>query len=157
MAEPLIRDVFSVSVCAYDPFDLPASPLSGGAMKQSPALSKVARGDLCAGCGGCALVAPDAVTMEMTPPGYLRPRQSGPVRVREAKVSVEEEHQLRAGLDQVGELIAFLDHAPGAPRLTRQREDGFGAFVAGQPQACGQHRQHVNSAERAWCHQSEPE
>lgn len=57
-------------------------------MKQSPALSKVARGDLCAGCGGCALVAPDAVTMEMTPPGYLRPRQTGPVAAEaEAKIA----------------------------------------------------------------------
>jgi coenzyme F420 hydrogenase subunit beta len=41
------------------------------------ALARVERGNLCAGCGGCALVAPDAVQMEMRDPGYLRPVQTG--------------------------------------------------------------------------------
>lgn len=41
----------------------------------APSLARVLRGNLCAGCGGCALVAPGKVHMEMTPPGYLRPRQ----------------------------------------------------------------------------------
>lgn len=45
----------------------------------SPTLARVARGQLCSGCGGCALVAPGAVEMTMTPPGFLRPRQAGPV------------------------------------------------------------------------------
>lgn len=41
----------------------------------SPALKRVTRGNLCAGCGGCALVAPGKIEMVMTPPGYLRPHQ----------------------------------------------------------------------------------
>lgn len=68
-------------------------------MKQSPALSKVARGDLCAGCGGCALVAPDAVTMEMTPPGYLRPRQTAPL-------SAEAETRIAALCPGLGQSVA---------------------------------------------------
>lgn len=43
------------------------------------ALARVARGDLCAGCGACVALAPDALRMEMTPPGYLRPQTKGPV------------------------------------------------------------------------------
>ena len=38
-------------------------------------LKRVARGNLCAGCGGCALVAPGKIEMVMEPPGYLRPHQ----------------------------------------------------------------------------------
>ncbi len=45
----------------------------------APSLLRVQRGNLCAGCGGCALVAPDKVRMEMTSPGYLRPRQVAPI------------------------------------------------------------------------------
>jgi len=44
-------------------------------LTQSPALKRVARGNLCAGCGGCALVAPGKIEMVMSPPGYLRPQQ----------------------------------------------------------------------------------
>ncbi|WP_394198668.1 Coenzyme F420 hydrogenase/dehydrogenase, beta subunit C-terminal domain [Litoreibacter albidus] len=36
-------------------------------------LSKVLNGGLCAGCGGCAAVAPSAVSMRMTKDGFLRP------------------------------------------------------------------------------------
>lgn len=39
-------------------------------------LARVARGNLCAGCGGCAGLSPDKIVMEMAPPGYLRPRQT---------------------------------------------------------------------------------
>lgn len=45
----------------------------------SPALARVMRGDLCSGCGACALLAPDAVTMKMTPQGFLRPHQTAAV------------------------------------------------------------------------------
>ena len=41
----------------------------------SPALARVARGNLCSGCGGCALAAPGKVAMEMRAPGFLRPVQ----------------------------------------------------------------------------------
>lgn len=54
----------------------------------SPALARVRRGNLCAGCGGCALVAPGAVTMQMEPPGYLRPHQSAPLSAeQEARIA----------------------------------------------------------------------
>ncbi len=45
-------------------------------MTPSPSLARVARGNLCAGCGLCAGIAPQAVAMAMTPPGYLRPQQT---------------------------------------------------------------------------------
>ena len=49
----------------------------------APSLARVLRGNLCAGCGGCALVAPGKVDMEMTPPGYLRPRQRAALTAQE--------------------------------------------------------------------------
>ncbi len=45
----------------------------------SPALARVASGDLCAGCGACAALAPGRVTMQAVAPGYLRPQQSAPL------------------------------------------------------------------------------
>lgn len=45
-------------------------------MTPSTALARVARGDLCSGCGGCAAVAPDRIRMEMDAAGWLRPRQT---------------------------------------------------------------------------------
>ena len=44
-------------------------------MIPSPSLGRVARGHLCAGCGGCAVAAPGKIEMAMETPGYLRPRQ----------------------------------------------------------------------------------
>ncbi|HTI31115.1 MAG TPA: Coenzyme F420 hydrogenase/dehydrogenase, beta subunit C-terminal domain [Sphingomonas sp.] len=48
-------------------------------MTPSPTLSRVLKGELCAGCGLCASVAGDAVTLELAPPGYLRPRQTATI------------------------------------------------------------------------------
>lgn len=45
----------------------------------SPVLSRVLGGQLCAGCGGCAAVAPDAVRMAVSADGFLRPVQHGTV------------------------------------------------------------------------------
>ncbi|MFN4128287.1 MAG: hypothetical protein ACK4GC_00485, partial [Paracoccaceae bacterium] len=45
----------------------------------SSSLSRVARGNLCAGCGACAGLLPEAVTMATVAPGYLRPRQTAPL------------------------------------------------------------------------------
>ncbi|MBN2907075.1 MAG: Coenzyme F420 hydrogenase/dehydrogenase, beta subunit C-terminal domain [Rhodobacteraceae bacterium] len=42
-------------------------------------LARVERGNLCSGCGACALIAPDKIKMEIQPPGYLRPCQTGGV------------------------------------------------------------------------------
>lgn len=45
----------------------------------APSLDRVARGDLCAGCGGCQAIAPDAVVMTPSPDGYARPVQIAPL------------------------------------------------------------------------------
>ena len=44
-------------------------------MTPSPALTRVARGDTCSGCGLCASLAPAAVELTTVAPGYTRPRQ----------------------------------------------------------------------------------
>jgi coenzyme F420 hydrogenase subunit beta len=49
----------------------------------SPALARVARGDLCAGCGACAALAPGKVRMAMAAPGFLRPVQEAPLAAAE--------------------------------------------------------------------------
>jgi len=49
----------------------------------NPVLRRIARGDLCAGCGACGGVFPDKITMEIAPPGFLRPRQSAPLSAAE--------------------------------------------------------------------------
>lgn len=41
----------------------------------APSLARVARGKLCAGCGGCAALAPGKVEMAVAAPGFLRPVQ----------------------------------------------------------------------------------
>lgn len=38
-------------------------------------LARVARGNLCAGCGGCAVAAPGKIEMRLQAPGFLRPVQ----------------------------------------------------------------------------------
>lgn len=48
-------------------------------------LERIARGDLCAGCGACAGVFPDKIRMEMTQPGFLRPRQTAALDAAEAR------------------------------------------------------------------------
>ncbi len=45
----------------------------------SPTLARVAKGDLCAGCGGCAAIAPEKISMGKALPGYLRPAQAAPL------------------------------------------------------------------------------
>ncbi len=45
----------------------------------SPTLDRVVRSRLCAGCGLCASVAGDAVTMTLAPPGFARPVQTAPI------------------------------------------------------------------------------
>ena len=52
-------------------------------VSQSPVLSRVVKGDMCAGCGACAALAPGKVSMEVAAPGYLRPLQSATLEVSE--------------------------------------------------------------------------
>jgi coenzyme F420 hydrogenase subunit beta len=52
----------------------------------SPSLRRIAKGDLCSGCGACAAIGSGKVTMETAPPGFLRPVQSGPLTGGEERV-----------------------------------------------------------------------
>lgn len=49
----------------------------------SKILNRVAKGDLCSGCGACAGMFPDKITMQMAEPGFLRPRQSASLTTAE--------------------------------------------------------------------------
>ncbi|MGB3247143.1 MAG: Coenzyme F420 hydrogenase/dehydrogenase, beta subunit C-terminal domain [Sulfitobacter sp.] len=66
-------------------FDAEKNPMSEArtTTPQSPALARVAKGDLCAGCGACAALAPDKVAMAVAEPGFLRPIQSAPLSMQE--------------------------------------------------------------------------
>lgn len=70
----------------------------------SPALARVARGDLCAGCGGCAALAPDKVRMRLADPGYLRPDQQAPL-------SPQEEDGIAAVCPGLGQQVEAGDRA----------------------------------------------
>jgi len=65
---------------------------------QSAALARVAKGDLCAGCGACAALAPGKVRMDVAEPGYLRPVQSAPL-------SPEEEAGIQAVCPGLGQKV----------------------------------------------------
>lgn len=45
----------------------------------SPALNAVLSGKLCSGCGLCAGISDGSVELELSPPGFLRPRQTAPL------------------------------------------------------------------------------
>lgn len=48
-------------------------------VSQSATLRRVIRGDLCAGCGACAGLFPDKISMTSSATGWPRPRQSAPL------------------------------------------------------------------------------
>lgn len=50
----------------------------------SDPLARVLKGRLCTGCGGCTQIS-DAITMEETPPGWLRPNAARPLTPDEAR------------------------------------------------------------------------
>jgi len=64
----------------------------------SPALGKVDRGALCAGCGGCALAAPGKIEMRYSGSGYLRPVQTAPF-------SAEEENRVMNTCPGLGQAV----------------------------------------------------
>ena len=51
----------------------------------SDPLARVLKGNLCAGCGACAALAPGDVTMEVAPPGFLRPKAARALTVEEGR------------------------------------------------------------------------
>jgi len=90
----------------------PAAVSRGGAAP-SRSLARVARGDLCAGCGGCAALAPGAVEMTVAPPGYLRPRQTGPVSAEQDAAIA----RICPGLTQIVEAAGRIDDPLWGPYL----------------------------------------
>lgn len=83
-------------------------------IRNAPVLESVARGDLCAGCGGCQAVAPNKIRMMLDGPGYLRP-------VVQAPLSSEEEASIGAicpGLGLTQDAAGRPDHELWGPILT---------------------------------------
>ena len=83
---------------------------------QSPSLARVARGDLCAGCGACAGLVPDKVAMAVTPPGYLRPRQTAPLSPAEEALVAD----VCPGLGQVVTAAGRADPVLWGPHVAMQ-------------------------------------
>jgi len=79
----------------------PVPPPVPAPVPASPALARVGAGRLCAGCGGCAAVAPAKIGMALEPPGYLRPVQHAPLTDEEERTIAEICPGLR--LDQTAE------------------------------------------------------
>lgn len=79
-------------------------------------LSRITEGDLCAGCGACAGVFPDKLTMELSPPGFLRPRAIAPL-------SGTEESALTRFCPALGQAVdarGRTDHSLWGPYLEMQ-------------------------------------
>ena len=77
----------------------------------APSLARIARGNLCAGCGGCAGLFPDKITMDMAPPGFLRPRQI-------ASLTAEEDARIARICPGIGQRVAAegrADHVLWGP------------------------------------------
>jgi coenzyme F420 hydrogenase subunit beta len=55
------------------------------AQPASPALAKVSKGCLCSGCGACAAIAPDALSIEGDRAGFLRPVQTAPLTAEQER------------------------------------------------------------------------
>lgn len=86
------------------------------AFSQSPNLTRVAKGDLCAGCGACAGLFPDRILMQASAPGWLRPKQSGTLAAtEEARIA-----RICPGLGQEVEPGERLDSVLWGPYVSAQ-------------------------------------
>lgn len=81
--------------------------------RSNKVLSGIRQGNLCAGCGACAGAFPDKLTMEMSPPGFLRPREIAPLN------STEEDALARfcPALGQTVDAKGRSDHTLWGPYL----------------------------------------
>lgn len=82
----------------------------------SKILSRITRGDLCAGCGACAGVFPDKLAMEMCSPGFLRPKQI-------AQMTEAEEDSFAMFCPAIGQAVEAegrTDHTLWGPYLEMQ-------------------------------------
>ena len=88
--------------------------MMAGTFHPSPSLARVARGDLCAGCGACAAMAPGRIALEDRDLGFPRPVQVG-------DLTPDEEASLAAvcpGLGQVVTASGRADHPLWGPFLS---------------------------------------
>jgi coenzyme F420 hydrogenase subunit beta len=79
----------------------------------APSLARVARGNLCAGCGACAGLFPRKITMEVAPPGFLRPCQS-------TSLTAEEDARIARICPGLGQRVVpegRVDHALWGPHV----------------------------------------
>ncbi len=98
---------FSRQPAARDPRPMPVP------VPVSTSLARIARGDLCAGCGACAGLAPERVAMAEAPPGFLRPVQYGPLTAgAEAAIAAA-----CPGLGQTAEAAGRMDDVLWGPHL----------------------------------------
>ena len=72
-------------------------------MIASPTLARVARGQLCTGCGLCASISGGAIALTTVPPGFTRPLQTG-------DLSPAQEQAIAAACPAV-----VIDNRPAAP------------------------------------------
>lgn len=80
---------------------------------QSPALARVARGDLCAGCGACAGLFAGKIALAEAPPGFPRPVQTAPLTGAEERLFSD----ICPGLGQRVEAAGRTDSALWGPYL----------------------------------------
>ena len=84
--------------------------------QSSKTLHRIAKGDLCAGCGACVGMFPNKLAMEMAPPGFLRPKQIAPL-------TEAEDGRLASfcpALGQTVEVQGRTDHTLWGPYLEMQ-------------------------------------
>ena len=78
---------------------------------RSPVIKRVVGGKLCSGCGACAAIAPQAISMALVDPGLLRPDQS-------AALSPDQETRITEvcpGIGLTQDPAGRLDHALWGP------------------------------------------
>lgn len=73
----------------------------------APSLGRVAQGNLCAGCGACAGLFPGRLRMVTSPPGYLRPEQTG-------ELSTQEDRMIAAICPGLGQTVEAGDRTDDA-------------------------------------------
>jgi coenzyme F420 hydrogenase subunit beta len=79
----------------------------------SPNLARVSQGDLCAGCGACAAIAPGKIQIQEVAPGYLRPHQT-------ATLTAQEDATLAKVCPGLGQSVALEG---------RQSDDLWGPYI----------------------------
>jgi coenzyme F420 hydrogenase subunit beta len=89
---------------------------AAAASSLAPSLARVARGDLCSGCGACAALVPGKVAMAVSREGFLRPEQG-------AALTPDEDAAIAAvcpGLGQTVEAAGRTDDPLWGPYLSMQ-------------------------------------